>query len=163
MLHAAVAGDVFTSPSVDAVLAAIRAVAGPPGVLLVIKNYTGDRLNFGLAAELARADGIAVETAVVADDVALRETVEPARRRGIAGTVLVHKVAGAAAAAGLPLEEVAGEARAAASSMGTMGVALGPCTMPAVGRPGFTLGDDEVELGLGIHGERGRSEERRVG
>ena len=155
MLHAAVAGDVFTSPSADAVLAAIRAVAGAAGVLLIVKNYTGDRLNFGLAAELARAEGIAVDTVVVADDVALRDTVEPERRRGIAGTVLVHKVAGAAAAAGLPLEEVAEEARAAASSMGTMGVALGPCTVPAAGRPGFTLADDEVELGLGIHGERG--------
>jgi ATP-dependent dihydroxyacetone kinase len=155
MLHAAVAGDVFTSPSVDAVSAAIRAVAGPPGVLLIIKNYTGDRLNFGLAAELARAEGIAVETVVVADDVALRDTVEPERRRGIAGTVLVHKVAGAAAAAGRPLQEVAREARATAAALGTMGVALGPCTVPAAGRPGFTLGDDEIELGLGIHGERG--------
>jgi ATP-dependent dihydroxyacetone kinase len=155
MLHAAVAGDVFTSPSVDAVLAAIRAVAGPPGVLLIIKNYTGDRLNFGLAAEMARAGGIAVETVVVADDVALRETVEPERRRGIAGTVFVHKVAGAAAAAGLSLQEVAREARATAASLGTMGVALGPCTVPAAGRPGFTLGDNEIELGLGIHGERG--------
>ena len=155
MLHAAVSGDVFTSPSVDAVLAAIRAVAGPPGLLLIIKNYTGDRLNFGLAAELARAEGIAVETVVVADDVALRDTVEPERRRGIAGTVLVHKVAGAAAAAGLTLQEVAREARTTASLLGTMGVALGPCTVPAAGRPGFTLGDDEVELGLGIHGERG--------
>src|SRR3984957_19882285 len=154
MLHAAVSGDVFTSPSVDAVLAAIRAVAGPPGLLLIIKNYTGDRLNFGLAAELARAEGIAVETVVVADDVALRDTVEPERRRGIAGTVLVHKVAGAAAAARLTLQEVAREARTTASLLGTMGVALGPCTVPA-GRPGFTLGDDEVELGLGIHGERG--------
>ncbi|HEX3860306.1 MAG TPA: dihydroxyacetone kinase family protein [Stellaceae bacterium] len=155
MLHAAVAGDVFTSPSVDAVLAAIRAVAGPAGVLLVIKNYTGDRLNFGLAAELARSSGIPVETVVVADDVALRDTVEPERRRGIAGTVLVHKVAGAAAAAGLPLAAVAQEARAAAAALGTMGVALGPCTVPAAGRPGFALGDDEIELGLGIHGERG--------
>jgi dihydroxyacetone kinase len=155
MLHAAVSGDVFTSPSVDAVLAAIQAVAGPPGLLLIIKNYTGDRLNFGLAAELARAEGIAVETVVVADDVALRDTVEPERRRGIAGTVLVHKVAGAAAAAGLTLQEVAREARTTASLLGTMGVALGPCTVPAAGRPGFTLGDDEVELGLGIHGERG--------
>jgi ATP-dependent dihydroxyacetone kinase len=155
MLHAAVAGDVFTSPSVDAVLAAIRAVAGAAGVLLIVKNYTGDRLNFGLAAELARAEGITVDTVVVADDVALRDTVEPERRRGIAGTVLVHKVAGAAAAAGLPLQEVAREARAAASSIGTMGVALGPCTVPAAGHPGFVLGDDEIELGLGIHGERG--------
>ncbi|MCQ4162734.1 dihydroxyacetone kinase subunit DhaK, partial [Roseomonas sp. GC11] len=107
LLDAAVAGDVFTSPSTDAVLAAIRAVAGPAGALLVVKNYTGDRLNFGLAAELARAAGIPAEIVVVADDVALRDTVVLERRRGIAGTVLVHKVAGAAAARGLPLPEVA--------------------------------------------------------
>src|SRR4051812_14926614 len=118
-LHAAVAGDVFTSPSVDAVLAAIRAVAGPPGVLLIIKNYTGDRLNFGLAAELARAEGIAVETVVVADDGARRDTVDPGGRRGIAGRVLVHKGGGAPAAAGLPLPEVARESHATATSMGT--------------------------------------------
>ncbi|MDT8264411.1 dihydroxyacetone kinase subunit DhaK, partial [Roseomonas sp. DSM 102946] len=92
MLSAAVTGDVFTSPSTDAVLAGIRAVAGPAGALLVVKNYTGDRLNFGLAAELARAEGIPAEIVVVADDVALRATVEPERRRGIAGTVLVHKL-----------------------------------------------------------------------
>ncbi|WP_164017776.1 dihydroxyacetone kinase subunit DhaK [Pyxidicoccus trucidator] len=155
MLDAAVAGDVFTSPSADAVLAAIRAVSGPAGALLVVKNYTGDRLNFGLAAELARAEGIPVETVVVADDVALHDTVEPARRRGIAGTVLVHKIAGAAAASGASLAEVAREAGAAAAELGTMGVALGPCTVPAAGRPGFTLGEDEIELGLGIHGEQG--------
>ncbi|GEN13007.1 homodimeric dihydroxyacetone kinase [Myxococcus fulvus] len=155
MLDAAVAGDVFTSPSTDAVLAAIRAVSGPAGSLLVVKNYTGDRLNFGLAAELARAEGIPVEVVVVADDVALRDTVEPSRRRGIAGTVLVHKVAGAAAAAGLPLSDVLREAQAASAELGTMGVALGPCTVPAAGRPGFTLGDEEIELGLGIHGEQG--------
>src|SRR5262249_4842301 len=145
MLDAAIAGDVFTSPSVDAVLAAIRAVAGPAGALLVVKNYTGDRLNFGLAAELERAEGIPVETVVVADDVALRDAVEPERRRGIAGTVLVHKVAGAAAAAGLSLQDVAREASMAATAMGTMGVALGPCTVPAAGRPGFSLGEDEIE------------------
>ncbi|MCP3136229.1 dihydroxyacetone kinase family protein [Pyxidicoccus xibeiensis] len=155
MLSAAVAGDVFTSPSADAVLTAIRAVSGPAGALLVVKNYTGDRLNFGLAAELARAEGIPVEVVVVADDVALHDTVEPARRRGIAGTVLVHKVAGAVAASGASLAEVAREAAAAASELGTMGVALGPCTVPAAGRPGFTLGEDEIELGLGIHGEQG--------
>nr|WP_217446259.1 dihydroxyacetone kinase family protein [Myxococcus sp. CA040A] len=155
MLDAAVAGDVFTSPSTDAVLTAIRAVSGPAGSLLVVKNYTGDRLNFGLAAELARAEGIPVEVVVVADDVALRDTVEPARRRGIAGTVLVHKIAGAAAAAGLSLKDVLREAQAASAELGTMGVALGPCTVPAAGRPGFTLGDDEIELGLGIHGEQG--------
>ncbi|XHF28244.1 dihydroxyacetone kinase subunit DhaL [Corallococcus exercitus] len=155
MLHAAVAGDVFTSPSADAVLAAIRAVAGTAGALLIVKNYTGDRLNFGLAAELARAEGIPTEVVVVADDVALRDTVAPERRRGIAGVVLVHKVAGAAAAAGASLAEVAREATEAAAVLGSMGVALGPCTVPAAGRPGFTLGEGEVELGLGIHGEQG--------
>ncbi len=154
MLHAAVAGDVFTSPSTDAVLAAIRAASGPAGALLVVKNYTGDRLNFGLAAELARAEGIPVETVVVADDVALRDTVAPERRRGLAGTVLVHKVAGAASAAGLDLAAVTAEARQAASSLGTMGVALGACTVPG-GSAGFTLAADEIELGLGIHGEAG--------
>jgi len=155
MLTAAVSGAVFTSPSTDAVLAAIRAAAGPAGVVMIVKNYTGDRLNFGLAAEMAQAEGIPAEIVIVADDVSLRETVEPARRRGIAGTVLVHKVAGAAAAAGLPLIEVAKEARAAAANIGTMGLALDACTVPAAGKPGFELGDGEVELGLGIHGEPG--------
>jgi len=155
MLAAAVAGDVFTSPSVDAVLAAIRAAGGPRGALLVVKNYTGDRLNFGLAAEMATAEGIPTRMVIVADDAALRDTVEPGHRRGIAGTVFVHKVAGAAAAAGLSLDAVAEEARRAAAGLATMGVALGACTVPAAGRPGFTLGDDEMELGLGIHGEQG--------
>ncbi|WP_158921041.1 dihydroxyacetone kinase family protein [Acidisphaera sp. S103] len=155
MLSAAIAGDVFTSPSVDAVLAAIRAAGGPAGAVLIVKNYTGDRLNFGLAAELATADGIPTRVVVVADDVALHDTVEPSRRRGIAGTVLVHKVAGAAAAAGLALDAVVAEANLAASALGTMGVALGACIVPAAGKPGFSLGDDEMELGLGIHGEQG--------
>jgi len=155
MLTAAVAGEVFTSPSPDAVLAAIQAVAGKAGVLLIVKNYTGDRLNFGLAAEMARAQGIAVEMVIVADDVALAATTENAGRRGIAGTILVHKVAGAAAEAGASLAEVAAEARATADAVGTVGVALSPCTVPASGKPGFTLGDDEIELGLGIHGEPG--------
>lgn len=155
MLTAAVAGDVFTSPSADAVLAAIRAVGGPAGVLLIVKNYTGDRLNFGLAAEMARAEGIPVEIVVVADDTALRDTVPAERRRGIAGTVLVHKLAGAAAAEGLPLGSVAAIAKAAAERISSMGVSLGSCTLPSVGRPGFTLGDNEIEIGLGIHGEPG--------
>jgi ATP-dependent dihydroxyacetone kinase len=155
MLHAAVAGDVFTSPSVDAVLSAIRAVGGPAGAILIVKNYTGDRLNFGLAAELASAGGIPTEVVTVADDVALRDTVEPARRRGIAGTVLIHKIAGAASAAGLALAEVKRIAEAAASDVGSMGVSLGACTVPAAGTPGFTLGENEIEIGLGIHGERG--------
>ena len=157
MLSAAVAGDVFTSPPPDAVLAAIRAVGGPGGVLLIVKNYTGDRLNFGLAAELARAEGIPVEVVVVADDVALPpgDPGATAGPRGLAGTVFVHKVAGAAAESGATLAAVAAEARAAAAAVATMGVALTPCTVPAAGRPGFALADDEVELGLGIHGEPG--------
>lgn len=155
LLTAAVAGDVFTSPSVDAVLAAIRASAGPTGAVLIVKNYTGDRLNFGLAAELAAGEGIPTEVVVVADDVALRDLVEPSRRRGIAGTVLVHKIAGAAAEAGRPVTEVAAFARAAAAELGTMGVALGSCIVPTAGKAGFALGEDEIELGLGIHGEKG--------
>jgi len=155
LLTAAIAGDVFTSPSVDAVHAGLRAAAGPAGALLIVKNYTGDRLNFGLAAELARAEGIPVEIVIVADDVALRDTVTPDRRRGIAGTVFVHKLAGAAAAAGRSLAEVASIARAAAGDIGSMGVALGACTVPAAGRPGFEIGETEIELGLGIHGEPG--------
>jgi len=155
MLSAAVAGEVFTSPSTDAVLDAIRAVAGPAGVLLIVKNYTGDRFNFGLAAEIARAEGIAVEMVIVADDVALSAHGEHAGRRGLAGTVFVHKIAGAAAAEGRPLGEVAQIARDTAASLGTMGVALTPCTVPAAGKPGFQLADDEIEWGLGIHGEPG--------
>jgi dihydroxyacetone kinase len=159
MLSAAVAGDVFTSPSPDAVLAALRAVTGRAGALLLVKNYTGDRLNFGLAAELARAEGLQVEMVLVADDVALTDAPLPERghpgRRGIAGTVLVHKVAGAAAAAGRPLGDVAAVARSAAAAVATMGVGLSSATVPAVGRPTFHLGEDEMELGLGIHGEPG--------
>ncbi len=155
MLHAAVAGDVFASPSVDAVLAAVCAVAGPPGALLIVKNYTGDRLNFGLAAEIARGEGIPVAIVVVADDVSLRASAAATGRRGIAGTVLVHKVAGAAAAAGLPLAAVRDAAQGAADAVGTMGVGLSACTVPEAGAPGFALDEGEMELGLGIHGERG--------
>jgi dihydroxyacetone kinase len=155
MLSAAVAGDVFTSPSPDAVLAAIRATTGPAGAVLIIKNYTGDRLNFGLAAELARAEGIPVETVLVADDVALAASTEHAGRRGLAGTILVHKIAGAVAESGAPLTDVAAAARTAAGAVRTMGLALSSCTVPAAGRPGFTLAETELELGLGIHGEPG--------
>ena len=124
MLSAAVAGEIFTSPSVDSVFAAIRAVAGTQGVLLIVKNYTGDRINFGLAAEMARSEGILVETVVVADNVALANRQGNAGRRGIAGTVLVHKIAGAAAAEGKDLPQVAALAQAAAENIGTMGVSL---------------------------------------
>src|SRR5262249_19200476 len=143
------------SPPPDAVVAAIRATAGPRGALLVVKNYTGDRLNFGLAAEMARAEGLAVESVVVADDLAGIGSPGGAGPRGLAGAILVHKVAGAVAGTGASLEAVAAEARATADAVRTMGVALTPCTIPAAGRPGFTLGENEIELGLGIHGEPG--------
>ncbi len=156
MLSAAVAGDVFTSPPPDAVVAAIRAVGGPSGVVLIVKNYTGDRLNFGLAAEIARGEGIPVEIVIVADDVAISAAeIAQTGPRGLAGTVLVHKVAGAAAESGASLAEVVAEARTAASLVATMGVALTPCTVPIAGKPGFALEDSEVEIGLGIHGEPG--------
>jgi dihydroxyacetone kinase len=155
MLSAAVAGDIFTSPSVDSVFAAIRAVAGKPGVLLIVKNYTGDRLNFGLAAEMARAEGIDVRIVIVADDVALKDRLERSEARGLAGTVLIHKIAGAAAAEGRSLEEVRSAAQSAADAMGTMGASLSSGTSPATGRPSFVLREDEMELGLGIHGEPG--------
>ncbi|WP_249690922.1 dihydroxyacetone kinase family protein [Stappia sp. WLB 29] len=155
MLTAAVLGDVFTSPSVDAVLEAIQATAGPAGALLIVKNYTGDRLNFGLAAEIARAGGIPVEIVVVGDDAALEGIVARERRRGIAGTVLVHKVAGAVAEQGRELAVVAQLAARAADAVRSMGVALGSCTLPSAKTPSFTLGDEEVEFGLGIHGEMG--------
>ncbi len=155
MLDAAVLGDVFASPSVDAVAEAIRAVGGAAGTVLIVKNYTGDRLNFGLAAEIARSEGLPVEVVIVADDVALADSTDLAGRRGLAGTVLVHKIAGAAAEAGMSLARVATEARSAASAVRTMGVALGACTVPAAGKPSFSLGDAEIEIGLGIHGEPG--------
>ncbi|MGR3825307.1 MAG: dihydroxyacetone kinase family protein [Salipiger marinus] len=155
MLSAAVAGDVFTSPSVDAVLAGIRACAGPAGAVLVVKNYTGDRLNFGLAAELARAEGIPTEVVLVADDVALLEMSKD-NARGIAGTVLVHKIAGAAVEEGMGFADVVATARAAAADLASMGVALDGCTLPGAERSGFDLGEDEIEYGMGIHGEKGQ-------
>jgi dihydroxyacetone kinase len=156
MLTAAVSGDVFTSPSVDSILATIQACATSAGVLLVVKNYTGDRLNFGLAGDLARAEGIPVEMVVVADDASFERSDERfGGRRGLAGTVLVHKVIGAAAAAGLSLQDVKGEGDRAAAAVATMGVALSGCTVPAAGTPGFDLPAHEMEFGLGIHGERG--------
>src|SRR5260370_6464117 len=159
-LSAGVAGEVFTSPDTDSILAAIKAVAGKPGALLVVKNYTGDRLNFGLAAEMARAEGIAVEMVIVGDDVAQRSRNEggeqqSAGARGLAGTVLIHKIAGACTAEGKSLGEVRAATYAAANAMGTMGLALSAGTSPSLGEPSFSLSDKEIELGLGIHGEPG--------
>jgi triose/dihydroxyacetone kinase / FAD-AMP lyase (cyclizing) len=155
MLSAAVAGEVFTSPPVSQIAAAIRAVGGSRGVLLIVKNYMGDRLNFGLAAEMARAEGLPVEMVIVADDIALSKTQERESRRGIAGTVLVHKIAGAAAREGCLLRSLAALAQSAADEIATMGLSLSAGTVPAVGKPSYLLADDEIELGLGIHGEPG--------
>ena len=151
MLTAAVCGEVFASPSVDAVLAGILAVTGAPGCLLIVKSYTGDRLNFGLAAEKARAMGLAVEMVVVADDVAIEGAAHP---RGIAGTLFVHKVAGHLARAGASLAEVKAAAERASGAVASIGLSMSTCTIP--GRPAESrMGPDEVELGLGIHGEPG--------
>ncbi len=151
MLAAAVSGEIFASPSVDAVLAAILAVTGDAGCLLVVKNYTGDRLNFGLAAEKARAMGLAVEMVIVADDVAIPNAPRP---RGLAGTLFVHKVAGDAARAGASLATVKAAAERTAAKVRSLGLSFSSCTVP--GRAAdVRIGPDEVELGLGIHGEPG--------
>ncbi|NWY70426.1 TKFC cyclase, partial [Erithacus rubecula] len=155
MLTGVVAGAVFASPSVGSVLAAIRAVAqaGAAGILLIVKNYTGDRLNFGMALERARAEGTDVRMVVVGDDCAFA-TPGKAGRRGICGTVLIHKVAGALAEAGASLDEIEKKVIAAAKVMGTLGLSLSPCSIPG-SKPSFQLAEDEMELGLGIHGEAG--------
>lgn len=151
MLTAAVCGEIFASPSVDAVLAAILAVTGAPGCLLIVKSYTGDRLNFGLAAERARAMGRNVEMVVVGDDIAIADALRP---RGIAGTLFVHKVAGHLARAGAPLAEVKAAAERVAGATVSIGLSMSSCTIP--GRPAEgRMRADEVELGLGIHGEPG--------
>lgn len=155
MLDAAVLGEVFTSPSVDQVFEGIKSVAGDAGVLLIIKNYTGDILNFEMAAELAEAEGISVDYVVVNDDVAVEDSSFTTGRRGIAGTVFVHKIAGALAQRGGTLEEVKTVAKKAIQSVRSMGMALSPCTIPASGKPSFTLEDNELEVGIGIHGEPG--------
>ena len=155
MLSAGVAGEVFTSPDTDSIFAAIKAVAGKPGALLVVKNYTGDRLNFGLAAEMARSEGISVEMIIVDDDVALDGSGSATGARGLAGTVFVHKLVGAAAAEGKTLTDLASLGKAVVRSLATMGVSFSAGISPAVGKPSFELDEDEMELGLGIHGEPG--------
>ncbi len=155
MLSAVVVGEVFTSPSSDSVFAAIKAVSKEPGALLVVKNYTGDRLNFGLAAEMARSEGISVEIVIVDDDVALKGTGQATGARGLAGTIFIHKLVGAAAAEGKSLADIVAIGRAAVESLATMGVSFSAGTSPAVGKPSFELGEHEMELGLGIHGEPG--------
>ncbi len=159
MLDGAVAGEVFTSPTPDQVLGAIKAVDGGEGVLLVIKNYTGDVMNFEMAAEMAEMEGIKVDQVIVNDDVAVENSTYTTGRRGVAGTVFVHKIAGAAAEAGKSLEEVKAVAEKVIANTRTMGMSLNPCIVPAAGKASFELGEDEVEMGLGIHGEPGTHKE----
>jgi len=151
MLTAAVSGEIFASPSVDAVLTGIRAVTGPKGALLIVKNYTGDRLNFGLAAEKARAEGFDVEMVIVADDIAIPGINQP---RGVAGTLFVHKIAGYHAERGEDLKTVAARAAAAAGDIVSLGMSLSTCSVPGQAHED-RLGENEGELGLGIHGEPG--------
>ena len=159
MLDAACPGAVFTSPVPDQMLAATQAVNGGAGVLHIVKNYTGDIMNFELAAELARAEGIDVEAVVIADDVAVKDSLYTAGRRGVGGTVLAEKIVGAAAEAGADLATVKALCEKVQDNVRSMGMALTSCTVPAAGKPTFDIGDDEMEIGIGIHGEPGR--ERR--
>lgn len=160
MLDGAVAGAVFTSPTPDQVYEAVKAVNGGKGVLLVIKNYTGDVMNFEMAADMARDEGIDVEQVIVADDVAVENSTWTTGRRGIAGTVLVHKIAGAAAESGMNLADVKRVAEKVIANVRSMGMAVNACTVPAAGKPSFDLADDEIEIGIGIHGEPGTHREK---
>lgn len=156
MLDAACPGAVFTSPTPDQMQAATTAVDGGRGVLYIIKNYTGDVMNFELAADLARADGIEVEGVVIDDDVAVKDSTWTAGRRGVGTTVLAEKICGAAAEAGLSLQQVADVCRKVNANGRSMGMALTSCTVPHAGKPTFDLPEDEMEMGVGIHGEPGR-------
>ena len=159
MLDAACPGAVFTSPVPDQMLAATQAVNGGAGVLHIVKNYTGDVLNFEMAAELAAAEGIQVESVVTNDDVAVQDSLYTAGRRGVGVTVLLEKIVGGLAESGAPLSQVVALARKVNAQGRSMGMALTSCTVPAAGKPTFDLGEDEMEIGIGIHGEPGR---RRV-
>jgi dihydroxyacetone kinase-like protein len=156
MLDAACPGEVFTSPTPDQMYEATKAVNGGAGVIHIVKNYTGDVMNFEMAADMAKGDGIEVESVLVDDDVAVQDSLYTAGRRGVGTTVLMEKIAGAAAEEGRPLADVASVARKVNDLGRTMGMALTSCTVPAAGKPTFELGDDEMEIGIGIHGEPGR-------
>ena len=157
MLDAACPGEVFTSPVPDQMLAATKAVNGGAGVLHIVKNYTGDVLNFQMAAELAEDEGIEVAAVVTNDDVAVQDSLYTAGRRGVGATVFVEKIAGALAEEGAGLDKVAAVAREVNERSRSFGVALTSCTIPAVGKPTFELAESEIEMGIGIHGEPGRS------
>lgn len=160
MLSAAVCGEVFTSPTPDQVLEGIKAADQGAGVFLIIKNYSGDVMNFEMAKDLAEMEGIDVETVIVDDDIAVEDSLYTAGRRGVAGTVLVHKVLGAAAEEGRSLQEMKELADKLVPNIKTLGLALAGATVPAVGHPGFELGADEIEFGVGIHGEPGYRKEK---
>lgn len=160
MLSAAVAGQVFTSPTPDQILEGIKASDEGKGVFLIIKNYTGDVLNFEMAAELAEMEDIQVEQIIVDDDIAVEDSTYTAGKRGIAGTILVHKILGGAAEKGQNLQEIKLTAERLIPNIKSIGVALGPATNPEVGKPGFSLEEDEIEFGVGIHGEPGYRREK---
>jgi len=156
MLDAAVPGAVFTSPTPDQIIPATVAVDSGAGVVHIVKNYTGDVLNFETAAEMAQAEGVRVRSVLVNDDVAVEDSLYTAGRRGVGGTVLVEKIAGASAQRGDDLDAVTAIAERVVANVRTMGVALSGCTVPHAGTPSFELADDEIEIGIGIHGEPGR-------
>jgi dihydroxyacetone kinase-like protein len=156
MLDAACPGEVFTSPTPDQMLEATKAVNGGAGVLHIVKNYTGDVMNFEMAAEMAQMEGIEVASVVIDDDVAVQDSLYTAGRRGVGTTVLAEKLCGAAAEQGRSLQEVADLCRKVNGWGRSMGMALTSCTVPQAGKPTFELGDDEMEIGIGIHGEPGR-------
>jgi dihydroxyacetone kinase-like protein len=160
MLDAACPGEVFTSPTPDQMAEATKAANGGAGVIHIVKNYTGDVMNFDMAAELTGAEGIEVETVLTNDDVAVEDSLYTAGRRGVGITVVVEKICGAAADDGRSLAEVAELGRRVNANGRSMGMALTPCITPASGEPSFTLADDEVEIGIGIHGEPGRFREK---
>ncbi|MBR3312178.1 MAG: dihydroxyacetone kinase subunit DhaK [Solobacterium sp.] len=160
MLDGAVAGAVFTSPTPDQVYEAIMAANGGKGVLLVIKNYTGDVMNFEMAADMARDEGVEVDQVIVADDVAVENSTWTTGRRGIAGTIFVHKLAGACAEAGGELADVKRIAEKVIANVRSMGMAVDACTVPAAGKKSFDLAEDEIEIGIGIHGEPGTHREK---
>lgn len=160
MLSAAVCGEIFTSPTPDQVLEGIKAADDGAGVLLVIKNYSGDVMNFEMAKDLAEMEGIEVETVLVDDDIAVEDSTYTAGRRGVAGTILVHKILGHAAESGKSLAEIKEIGDKLVKEIKTLGVALTGATVPAVGKPGFVLEEDEIEFGVGIHGEPGYRKEK---
>jgi dihydroxyacetone kinase-like protein len=157
MLDAACAGAVFTSPVPDQMQVATKAVDGGVGVLHIVKNYTGDVMNFDMAAQLAESEGITVKAVVMADDVAVKDSLYTAGRRGVGGTVLAEKIVGGCAEAGADLDKVAAMCQKVQDNVRSMGMALTSCTVPAAGKPTFDIGEDEMEIGVGIHGEPGRT------